>query len=233
MTKQEKLDTREKLILENAREIVKNDGIFEFKMSSIAKVSKLSIGTLYMHFLSKEDVIIALACEAIKELQCFFIQANELDFTHKQKLLAFTFASHIRRSKENFVCELEQIVTNTSVRNRASKQRTKEHDDLIQKTISIVKSTILKAVKEDKLSLEKEEDICNNMLFGLWSLSLGSLSILELNIFEKHDLDIKNPLVQNAAHLINSYIIENKIDDTEIKQIIAKTNQLISKGNMC
>ena len=107
--------------------------------------------------------------------------------THKQKLLAFTFASHIRRSKENFVCELEQIVTNTSVRNRASKQRTKEHDDLIQKTISIVKSTILKAVKEDKLSLENEEDICNNMLFGLWSLSLGSLSILELNIFEKHD----------------------------------------------
>ena len=233
MTKQEKQEIRDKLILENARMIVKKDGIIEFKMSEIAKASKISIGTLYIHFISKEDVLLALACQNIIEVKAFFQEIVKLECSNKEKLLAFTFTSHIRRSKESYISELEQLVTNTSIRNRASKYKTQEHDSLIQEALLLVKSVLIEAIKEDSPQTQNTELLCDNLLFGLWSLSLGCLSILELNIFKKHDLDINNPLIVNASYLINSYLKQKPINHKNINHIIEETKNLIKKGIQC
>ncbi|MCJ8326401.1 MAG: TetR/AcrR family transcriptional regulator [Campylobacterales bacterium] len=234
MTKQEKLEQREKLILKNARVIVKKNGIFDFKMSAIAKASKISIGTLYMHFQSKEDLVIALACDAIEEVSNFFIAINALNFTHKEKLLAYTFASYARREKENYVSEIEQIVTNVSIRNRASKHRSLLYDKLLNQTTKIVEETIINLIKEENEKIRGNENLIKkNLLFGLWSLSLGSLSILQLHIFEHEELNIHNTFVQNCISLINSYEWNTKLTKTQSIIVIEKTKILIQKEINC
>lgn len=234
MTKQEKLEQRETLILQNARIIVKRDGIFDFKMSAIAKESKLSIGTLYIHFQSKEDLVISLACDEIKEVSSFFAAINTLNFTNKEKLLAYTFASYARREKENYVSEIEQIVTNVSIRNRASKSKTLLYDNLLHQTIKIVENTIENIILEENDTVKKNKDLIKkNLLFGLWSLSLGSLSILQLNIFKKEELNIQNTFVQNCISLINSYEWTHKLNDKQSNIVINKTKLLIEKEINC
>ncbi|NQY21354.1 MAG: TetR/AcrR family transcriptional regulator [Campylobacteraceae bacterium] len=234
MTKQEKLEQREKLILHNARIIVKKDGIFDFKMSVIAKAAKISIGTLYIHFQSKEDLVIALACDAIEEVSRFFTAINDLNFSNKEKLLAYTFASYARREKENYVSEIEQIVTNVSIRNRASKYRSLLYDNLLNQTTKIVEETIINLIKEENEKIRENEDLIKkNLLFGLWSLSLGSLSILQLHIFEYEELNIQNTFVQNCISLINTYEWNNKLNELQAIIVIEKTKILIQKEINC
>ncbi|WP_093519941.1 TetR/AcrR family transcriptional regulator [Pseudovibrio ascidiaceicola] len=63
--KQQKTRVREEAILEKAREIAISEGIGALKMPELAKLSHVSVGTLYRHFESKQDVIAALASQAL------------------------------------------------------------------------------------------------------------------------------------------------------------------------
>jgi len=220
MTKQEKLQEREEHFLLSARTIVARDGIFDFKMTDIAKEAKYSVGTLYIHFQSKEDVVIALACASIKDTLRYFQEINLLDIPFRDKLLAYPFVSQIRRKNENFISELEQLVTNSCVRNRASKQRSMEYDMLLKQPLALVEETIENACKSEFSHPMDPGFLKNNLLFGLWSLSLGELSISELNIFEKKELSPTNPFVQNCVTLINSYDWKDTLEEQRVEEII-------------
>ena len=54
--KQEKILAREELILEVAKQKISSEGFFNLRMSDVAKEAKISVGTLYTHFVSIEDL---------------------------------------------------------------------------------------------------------------------------------------------------------------------------------
>lgn len=60
----EKRQKREELILDGAGELIADVGFFELKMSDLARTCGISVGTLYGHFASKEDLLIGLAVMA-------------------------------------------------------------------------------------------------------------------------------------------------------------------------
>ena len=73
----EKRQNREELILDNAGKLISEVGFFELKISDLAKMCGISVGTLYGHFASKEDLLIGLAVMAgAKRAQKFDIARN-------------------------------------------------------------------------------------------------------------------------------------------------------------
>ena len=59
--KQREIQEREALILEVAREMLLERGYLGVTMDRIAQAIEYSKGTVYQHFSSKEDVLVALA----------------------------------------------------------------------------------------------------------------------------------------------------------------------------
>ena len=60
-----KLAERERAILGAARQTVIDEGLVALRMPGLAKAAGVSVGTLYRHFPSREDVIAALATQSL------------------------------------------------------------------------------------------------------------------------------------------------------------------------
>ena len=59
--KQEKLRIREEMIISKVSSLIIEEGFFNLRMSDVAKNAKVSMGTLYSHFSSKEDLLIGIS----------------------------------------------------------------------------------------------------------------------------------------------------------------------------
>lgn len=59
--KQREVAEREQLFLDTARDLVREDGLLNLVMARIARECDYAVGTLYQHFASKEDLLIALS----------------------------------------------------------------------------------------------------------------------------------------------------------------------------
>ncbi len=58
--KERQLREREELILDRAREMLAEKGYLGLKLDELAEAVEYSKGTLYQHFSSKEDMILAI-----------------------------------------------------------------------------------------------------------------------------------------------------------------------------
>lgn len=61
-----RLARREDAILAAALALSSQGGCLAMRMADLAKAAGISIGSLYRHFESKEDVVVGLACEALR-----------------------------------------------------------------------------------------------------------------------------------------------------------------------
>ena len=59
--RQREVAEREDLFLDVALELIRQDGLLNLQMARIAEKSEYAVGTLYLHFASKEDLLVALA----------------------------------------------------------------------------------------------------------------------------------------------------------------------------
>jgi AcrR family transcriptional regulator len=72
MVRSEKRQKREEMILDRAQDQVAEFGFLDLKMSDLAKAADLSVGTLYAHFASKEDLLLGIAIRAGARRTAFF-----------------------------------------------------------------------------------------------------------------------------------------------------------------
>jgi len=59
--KQKEKEERETLFLERAAELIRHEGLLNLQMARLAEACDYSTGTLYQHFSSKEDLLVAMA----------------------------------------------------------------------------------------------------------------------------------------------------------------------------
>lgn len=65
--RQREVAEREDLFLDAALELIRQDGLLNLQMSRIAEKSEYAVGTLYLHFASKEDLLLALVTRFFRE----------------------------------------------------------------------------------------------------------------------------------------------------------------------
>lgn len=65
--KQQAIANREMELIELAQELVKEQGFANFTMDKLTSRSPYSKGTIYNHFCSKEDVVLALCIHSLKK----------------------------------------------------------------------------------------------------------------------------------------------------------------------
>ena len=114
---------REQLFIDRARDLVCHEGLLQLQMARLAEACDYATGTLYQHFASKEDLVVALLTDRVGERIELFRRAAQWPGRPRDRMFAIAVAETIfvERNPEYF--RIEQLALTEVVWSAASLER--------------------------------------------------------------------------------------------------------------
>ncbi|WP_028117188.1 TetR/AcrR family transcriptional regulator [Ferrimonas senticii] len=123
MNKSELFKSRERRILAAALNTARNKGALDFRMADVARVAECSVGTLYGHFLSKEDMMAALVQLAMVRRNQWFELVEQMPMSAAERFIVILLSERRRLAQDDVLAQLEMLVNYTELWCRAADQR--------------------------------------------------------------------------------------------------------------
>ena len=204
--KQRELKQREDLILETARRLLLERGYLELNMDRIAHETEYSKGTIYQHFSSKEEILVALLIQSKRYVGEFLKRASCFQGKSRERLVAMAEAYDlfVRLHPHHFKTEL--LLQNESIRGKASSYFQSKMQAGQKQNMDIVVAVIREGISDGDLSLPPGVSP-EGVVFGLWTGSFGAYVLMSWEVpFE--GLGIKDPrraLRQNVQAILDGF----------------------------
>lgn len=95
---------REERFLDLALELIQRDGLLNLQMSRLAEKAEYAVGTLYLHFVSKEDLLLALVTRVFRDYLELVRQAVAWKASTRDRMFAVGVADlvFVRRYPDYF-----------------------------------------------------------------------------------------------------------------------------------
>lgn len=176
--KQRQFDEREQWFLDVAGRLIEEGGLLPLQMNRIAETAEYAVGTLYQHFASKEDLLLALTTAQTREHVELFKRVARWDAVPRERMFAMGVADMIfvHRRPDHF--RIAQYALCEVVWRAASSQR---RDAFIAATAPV--GEVVVGVVEDAVRCG---DLVLNGLTpaelstGLWALSNGTHNLVHV-----------------------------------------------------
>lgn len=203
--RQRQFAEREQLFLDTARHLIEEGGLLPLQMTRIAEAAEYAVGTLYQHFASKEDLLVALTTEGVREHCALFERVRDWDASPRDRMVALGVADmlFVRRNPQYF--RIAQYVFCEVVWGAASAQRRKEmldaNDPLGEVVVSIVKEAVAAGDLDPRGMAPME------LAVGSWALVLGTHNLVHAEGVLS-DFDVREPYLLMCQHiqaLLNGY----------------------------
>lgn len=168
---------REQLFLAAARELICEQGLFNLQMARIAEKCEYAVGTLYHHFSSKEDLLLALTTETAKEHVELFQRAAAWSACSRDRMFAIPVADSIfvQRNPEFF--RISQFALCEVVWRAASAERKEDFIELAAKPVGMIVERIIEdAVACGDLELGGLPQEAFSL--GFWALTNGTHNLV-------------------------------------------------------
>lgn len=204
--RQRELADREQRLLDKAQELIQRDGLLTLQMSRIAEESDHAIGTLYQHFASKEDLLVALATRNCLSRVALFERAARWPGPTRERMLAIALADllAVREQPEHF--RLAQFVWTDVIWNAASDESRRRALEASAPLAELVDGIALDAIRcgdlPSALGLTPSA-----LTVGPWTLCLGMHTLVQHDGLLDAD-QIGDPyrlLVKHLQYLLNGY----------------------------
>ena len=178
LTRKERERTeREARILELARTMLGQVGYHGLSMDRIAAEMEYSKGTIYQHFRNKEEIILALANEALETRLEMFQRASTISGSSRVRMAAIGAAAEAFVERYPMHFTVEQIVRSSSIWEKTSEERRQFMDSCESRCMQIVSGIVRDAIAQGDLQLPPERT-AEDMVFGLWALNFGAYTII-------------------------------------------------------
>lgn len=203
--KQREFEAREQRFLAAARELIREQGLLKLQMSRIAERAEYAVGTLYLHFASKEDLLLALTIEQVREHVELFLRVARWEASSRERMFAFGVADmlFVRRNPEHF--RIGQYVFTEVVWNAASAERRAELLEANDPIGALVVGLISEAV--DAGDLELRGLTPEQVSVGVWALTIGTHNLVHAEGV-MDDFNVRDPYRLFCRHLqtlLNGY----------------------------
>lgn len=224
---------QEDKILSAAAECINEASLTDFTMSAIAKNAGMSMGSIYKHIHSKEDVLLALATKANEALlQCFKDVYGCAELSPAERLITLSLLDFNRVDAYPFVRHLEMLVSNHVILERASPLWRARLETSGNELTHECESHIQKAIDDGELKPHIDSaNTVKQITLAVWSLNVGSIQVL-LQTVEPSDQPTEQPLpfpqattdahIFNMKRLINSFDWKSPLDDIGIEKAAAQ-----------
>ncbi|WP_448217312.1 TetR/AcrR family transcriptional regulator [Endozoicomonas sp. 2B-B] len=178
MSRQQKRIQREAEIVAATLLLMKEKSFLDLRMSDVAQAAECSMGAIYSHFSSKEDLLLGcayfLARQKIQVLHR--VLDKDLASVEKMVMICLCLWQVNQDNPEHF--SLSQLAMNPSIWQRASANRSNAMNELgnyIDNQLrALVRLTLVENGYEDV-----SDALVAELLMGLWGLSCGLYQIKE------------------------------------------------------
>ncbi len=208
------LQEQENMILNAAEKCIEESSLLDFSMAKLAKTAKLSMGSIYKHVQSKEDVWIALASNMYRHQLEVFRTILEMPFTTPEKIAAISLLDHNKIRSFSFDAQLDNLVSNPALLQRGScywLERMFKYSKLIT---SIFNQCLMDAVQSGEF--KSGEVYVEEFNVATWSLIAGYFRQVQEHLsWDSEDKILLNdikPLVsidsihiRSLQRLVNAY----------------------------
>jgi AcrR family transcriptional regulator len=201
----EKLE-RETRILQLAREMLAEGGYLGLSMDRIAIEMEYSKGTIYQHFPNKEEIILALANEALETRLSMFEKGAAWQGTSRERMAAVGVAAahFVRLYPHHFA--VEQILRSGAIWEKTSENRRNFMQHCEASCMRVVGGVVHDAVSKGDLKLA-EGVTPADVVFGLWAMNFGAYTIITSTdtLGEQGLPDPERTLWLNLSTLLDGY----------------------------
>ena len=177
--KERERQQREAKILDLARCMLREVGYLGLSMDRIATQMEYSKGTIYQHFQNKEEIILALANQALEKRLEMFERASTWPAAScsRDRMAAIGAAAErfVERHPQHFA--VEQIVRSASIWEKTSEERRQFMQACEGRCMQIVGGIVRDGLAHGDLQLPDERS-AEDVVFGLWSLNFGAYTIV-------------------------------------------------------
>lgn len=196
--RQRQFEEREQWFLEVAGRLIEEGGLLPLQMSRIAEAAEYSVGTLYQHFASKEDLLVALTTYSLREHVDLFRRVLDWDATPRERIFAIGVADMIfvRRNPQYF--RIAQYVLCEVVWASASQQRRQAFLDANQPIADMVQSIVDDAVSRG--DLRRQDMAPMEFCVGMWALVVGTHNLVHADGVLS-DFNVPEPYELMCRHL--------------------------------
>ncbi len=204
--KQREIEQRETLILDVARDLLTQQGYLGLRMDHIADRIEYSKGTIYQHFPNKEEIILALANQALLKRSAMFGLAVTLRKGSRERLTAVGAAAELFVELFPHFFQVEQIIRINSIWEKTSEKRQKTMRSCESRCMAIISGVVRDAIAHGELSLPNDRSP-EDVVFGLWSINIGAFAILSSSD-SLTEIGINDPLAAlraNSNQMLDGY----------------------------
>jgi AcrR family transcriptional regulator len=203
--RQREFAEREQLFIDAARELVRQDGLLQLQMARLAETCDYATGTLYQHFGSKEDLVVALLTDRVQQRIELFRRAAEWHAPSRDRIFAIAAADAIFVQHNPEYFRLAQLALTEVVWSAASLERRNAYLERTRPIGEIVLGIVHDAVAAGDLELRGET--AEGTAVGLWALVCGTHDLVHAEgLLESFDMREPYRLMgRNVHRLLNGF----------------------------
>ncbi|MDQ7050905.1 MAG: TetR/AcrR family transcriptional regulator [Enterobacterales bacterium] len=174
---QQDFDQRENELITLGRKLLEDDCLTTLTIDKLVAESRFSKGTIYKHFTSKEDLLMAICNQSITEMQAKFKRALAFKGNSREKILA-VMVSYVIWAKLH-PSQLFAVLAahSPSVAACACDRRNEKHSQQEADLMSLMNEQIEKAIETGDLTLPKGM-LIEQVTFAMWSASWGAMALI-------------------------------------------------------
>lgn len=174
--RQRQFAEREQLIIEAAWNSIREEGLLNLQMSRLAKKCEYAVGTLYQHFASKEDLLLALTIVTAQEHVTMFQRVMDWQASPRDRMFALAVADTIFVQRNPDYFRVAQYCQCEVVWEAASPERRQALLDSIDLIGEIVVGVVADAERAGDLELRGLT--AYQLGVGCWALSDGTHNLV-------------------------------------------------------
>jgi AcrR family transcriptional regulator len=171
------LQERDIAILGAAEEILLSDGYYGLTMEAVASKSKVSKGTVYLHFGCKEDVVLALANRAVRQRNDLIRRGAGFEGRARERVLAIGEAMGLFERLHTDQSSIIHMAMGT-VREKASAERVAALVRLEEEATGVLREVVEDAVASGDLTAPRD-GMVEELLLSAWALVDGAYTLIE------------------------------------------------------
>lgn len=189
---------REELFLDITLDFIRNDGLLNLQMARIADHCEYAVGTLYLHFASKEDLLLALVTRVFRDYVALVRRAGDWNASSRDRMFAVGVADlvFVRRYPDYFrIAQYSLCEVAWQAASPARRQAFLEANDPLIEIISRIVEDARRCG-----DLEPEGQSPQEMATGVWAVCNGYHNLVHAEVLQ--DLRVHEPYKLMCRHLL-------------------------------
>jgi len=175
------LKAREQDIIDATITLIDKHGVENITMDKVVAQVPYSKGTVYKHFLGKEDLFLAIGNQAITIMSDLFGRAAKHQGCARERMLLLNVSYLIYAILHPALFKTVQCARSPNVYGKSSEQRLLEQEKLELNLMGTITGIIEEAETNNQLVIPEHMNL-QQVCFSTWAMGFGTISLLSSEV---------------------------------------------------